>query len=85
MGVCFSFGCSDDGETDDSKNGDSEGSKTEATPLTEDETADLVQLREEEKLARDVYLYAYEMHGAPPSSRTSATANRPTWTACCRF
>jgi hypothetical protein len=31
--------------------------------LTENEKADLLQLREEEKLARDVYLYEYDKYG----------------------
>ena len=31
--------------------------------LTEEEKSDLLQLREEEKLARDVYLYTYEKYG----------------------
>ena len=35
----------------------------ESALLTEEEKADLLQLREEEKLARDVYLYAYEKYG----------------------
>ena len=33
--------------------------------LTEQEKADLQFLREEEKLARDVYTYAYQLYGAP--------------------
>ncbi|MBN1112469.1 MAG: DUF2202 domain-containing protein [Bacteroidales bacterium] len=36
---------------------------TESTVLTEEEKTDLLQLREEEKLARDVYLYAYNKYG----------------------
>lgn len=32
-------------------------------PLTEQETADILFLREEEKLARDVYLFSYDMYG----------------------
>lgn len=31
--------------------------------LTEEELADLIFLREEEKLARDVYLFSYELYG----------------------
>ena len=36
---------------------------TEPVPLTEEEKADLLVLREEEKLARDVYLYIYSKYG----------------------
>ncbi|MEQ9377217.1 MAG: DUF2202 domain-containing protein [Imperialibacter sp.] len=32
-------------------------------PLTEQETADILFLREEEKLARDVYLFSYDLYG----------------------
>ena len=42
------------GESDD---------KTESGSLSEEETEDLLHLREEEKLARDVYLYAYDKYG----------------------
>ena len=37
--------------------------KADAAVLTEEEIVDLLQLREEEKLARDVYLYTYEKYG----------------------
>jgi hypothetical protein len=37
--------------------------KNEVAPLSEQEKADLLFLREEEKLARDVYLYAYNKYG----------------------
>lgn len=35
----------------------------QAQTLTVEETNDLVTLREEEKLARDVYLYAFDTYG----------------------
>ncbi len=35
----------------------------ELVPLTDEEKSDLLFLREEEKLARDVYLYAYDKYG----------------------
>jgi hypothetical protein len=37
-------------------------SKDEITPLNEQEKKDLIYLREEEKLAKDVYLYAYSKY-----------------------
>ncbi len=36
---------------------------TETATLSDTEKADLLQLREEEKLARDVYYYAYDKYG----------------------
>jgi len=36
-----------------------------AEPLSEDETAGLLYLREEEKLARDVYVYLYDLYPLP--------------------
>jgi len=36
--------------------------------LTQEEKSDLVTLREEEKLARDVYLYSFDKHGLQISS-----------------
>ena len=44
---------------------------TAATSLTEDEKNDLLQLREEEKLARDVYIYTYNKYGLNISSNIS--------------
>lgn len=37
--------------------------KDEIVPLTDQEKADLLFLREEEKLARDVYIYSYNNYG----------------------
>jgi len=39
------------------------GEEPETLTLTDEEKEDLLFLREEEKLARDVYLYAYEKYG----------------------
>ncbi|MFD1294009.1 DUF2202 domain-containing protein [Lutibacter holmesii] len=36
-----------------------------SSALTNEEITDLIFLREEEKLARDVYLYSYELYGNP--------------------
>lgn len=53
-GLLFAFiGCKDD---DNNTNDDNE-------TLTEQEESDLFLLREEEKLARDVYLYFHEKYG----------------------
>jgi len=41
------------------------------TPLTQVEEEDLLTLREEEKLARDVYLYAYDKYGLDISNNIS--------------
>jgi hypothetical protein len=40
-------------------------SATNATELTDDEIASLVYMREEEKLAHDVYLTLYDLYGLP--------------------
>ena len=50
-GVVLLFHCTTDNES------------VKESSLTEEETNDLLQLREEEKLARDVYLYTYEKYG----------------------
>ena len=50
----------------------------QAAGLTDEEIDWLTYMREEEKLARDVYLYLYE-HVAPPSFITYPTASRRTW------
>jgi hypothetical protein len=39
--------------------------------LTAEEEADLIFMREEEKLARDVYLYAFDLYGIPVFSNIS--------------
>jgi len=39
------------------------GDEVEEVTLTDEEKEDVLTLREEEKLARDVYLYAYEQYG----------------------
>lgn len=39
--------------------------------LTAEEEADLIFMREEEKLARDVYLYAFDLYGMPVFSNIS--------------
>ncbi len=41
----------------------SDDDDTDTSLLTEQEQLDLLQLREEEKLARDVYIYAYNLYG----------------------
>jgi len=45
--------------------------ETTITPLTSTEKDDLLTLREEEKLARDVYLYAYDKYGLEISKNIS--------------
>jgi hypothetical protein len=45
--------------------------KTSLEPLTSNEEEDLLRLREEEKLARDVYLYAYDQYGLAISNNIS--------------
>ena len=44
---------------------------TNSTTLSDVELDDLLHLAEEEKLARDVYLYAYEIHGLSVSKNIS--------------
>lgn len=44
-------------------NCDKKDEQTRSALLTEEEKKDLLQLREEEKLARDVYLYSYNKYG----------------------
>ena len=56
LGWSVSVGCGDD------ENESTDETKTSTTALTQDETRDLLQLREEEKLARDVYQYAYDKY-----------------------
>ena len=58
-GIFFSLNCNKDDD------------QTESAVLTEEEKADLLQLREEEKLARDVYLYAYSKYGLTISQNIS--------------
>jgi hypothetical protein len=45
-------------------------------PLTDDEEATMIFIREEEKLARDVYIVMYETWGAPIFSNTSVAEQR---------
>jgi len=58
-GIILSLNCNKDDD------------QTESAVLTEEEKADLLQLREEEKLARDVYLYAYSKYGLTISQNIS--------------
>ena len=51
---------------------------TGATGLTDDEVAGLVFMREEEKLARDVYLTMYEQWGIPVFENIAASEERHT-------
>lgn len=44
--------------------------------LTEQEKSDILFLREEEKLARDTYIYAYEKYGLPIFNHISQSENR---------
>lgn len=57
--VVFSS-CTNDSKSDDL---DEFNEVTKTTALTQHEKDDLLFLREEEKLARDVYLYAYDLYG----------------------
>ncbi len=54
---------------------DSDDNNTTAT-LTQDEKNDLQFLREEEKLARDVYLYAYDKYALTISNNISQSEQR---------
>ncbi|MCI2081564.1 MAG: DUF2202 domain-containing protein [Bacteroidales bacterium] len=47
------------------------GNVDTSSNLTDEEEKDLLQLREEEKLARDVYLYTYEKYGLAISENIS--------------
>jgi len=58
-GIILSLNCNKDDD------------QTESAVLTEEEKADLLQLREEEKLAKDVYLYAYSKYGLTISQNIS--------------
>jgi len=51
ISLAFYTSCKDDND------------ETKDVILTEDEKSDLLTLREEEKLARDVYIYAYNKYG----------------------
>ena len=55
--IIFTVGCTND------SNDLSENEIDLTLTLTEDEVSDLLFLREEEKLARDVYLYSYHKYG----------------------
>ncbi len=46
------------------------------TPLSDNEKADLLFVREEEKLARDVYLYAYDKYGLTIFNNISKSEQR---------
>ena len=49
---------------------------TSTEPLTQVEENDLLTLREEEKLARDVYLYAYDKYGLDISNNISQSEQK---------
>ena len=65
------FGCTDDAkETIDTL--------AEVTPLTTQEIEDLQFLREEEKLARDVYTHAYNLYGVNIFNNIASSEQRHT-------
>ncbi len=67
-GLLVSSGCSSDND---------DTTIEEATPaLTKEERTDLLFLREEEKLARDVYLYAYDKYQLKISNNISQSEQR---------
>ena len=65
------FGCTDD-------NKESIDSLASLTPLTTQEIEDLQFLREEEKLARDVYTHAYNLYGVNIFNNIASSEQRHT-------
>ncbi len=63
--LSFSNGCSESNITPNSN-----------TVLTQEEKDDLIFLREEEKLARDVYLFSYDRYGEEIFNRISQSEQR---------
>ena len=53
-----------------------EDTEPEVKQLTTEEKDDLLALREEEKLARDVYIYAYEKYGMSVSNNISQSEQK---------
>ncbi len=53
------------------QNTNTEGDEITITTLSEQEKADILFLREEEKLARDVYLFSYNLYGQLPFNNIS--------------
>ena len=66
------FSCS----KDDENKANPANITTPAAKLTDNEKSDLLLMREEEKLARDVYLYAYDLYGMNIFNNISGSEER---------